>query len=443
VLVQEDEEHDNNSDSFAEILAGLLSDTEISESKIPFLTLSDGNENGDELNLIAGFSSENKLQNDKTSDFSDSAFPIENNSLNAEQLFPYSLELINTELADSLDDTIEIPLELSLFANEEIKDASSLVKKVENNSSMQPDKTEAVTETAIHVSEDTKNQAGTEKQLNDTLPKTDKAVSESANNVSMERARSENAQSSFEFSFNNKQEERPSARADELRNRSRYDRNVRSQGVFEIRDQRTHADQFQARVMPADAAMGRLANLSAQEITLELRLSDFNNAGQSAQTTWEAKASNVLENMLARELHQNFNGDIVRHATMALRDGGESIIRLNLKPETLGNVKILLEMTENKVTGIILVESEEALNAFRKEIASLEQAFKDSGFADANLDLSLSYGDNNSWQEYEENAFAPQMAASSYEDSLREIDLESTVLFDIYNRGQGTINVLA
>jgi len=128
---------------------------------------------------------------------------------------------------------------------------------------------------------------------------------------------------------------------------------------------------------------------------------------------------------------------------MALRDGGESIIKLNLKPESLGNVKILLEMTENKVTGIILVESEEALNAFRREIASLEQAFKNSGFAEASLDLSLSSDGNNAWQEHEEKTFAPQMAASSYEDSLRDSEMETGVLIDIYNRGWNSINMLA
>jgi len=110
---------------------------------------------------------------------------------------------------------------------------------------------------------------------------------------------------------------------------------------------------------------------------------------------WEAKAGGTaVENLLARELHQNFNGDIVRHASMALHDGGEGIIKLALKPDSLGNVKIHLKMSENKVTGHIVVESEEALNAFKKEITSLEQAFRESGFTNAQLNLSLTAGRN-------------------------------------------------
>jgi flagellar hook-length control protein FliK len=49
-------------------------------------------------------------------------------------------------------------------------------------------------------------------------------------------------------------------------------------------------------------------------------------------------------------------------------------------------------MAENKITGHIVVESEEALRAFEREIHSLEQAFRDSGFEGAELDFSLSQG---------------------------------------------------
>jgi len=321
------------------------------------------------------------------------------------------------------------------------KDGSLLVKeKMENEQSSQTvvrNGAENPENSLRSAEEAAKNQIVAEKPQSDSLSKTERNEPQNTNVVSMDKIRTENSKSSSDSSFD-KQEEPPAGKLAQVRNRSRHDRLN-----FEIRDQRTNTEHTQTKpFMSVETAMGRMVNTSAQEITLELRLSDFNNAGQSAQTTWEAKSSSAMENMLARELHQNFNGDIVRHASMALRDGGESFIKLNLKPEHLGNVKILLEMTENKVTGIILVESEEALNAFRREIASLEQAFKDSGFADANLDLSLSSGGKNAWQEEEKN-FASRRASSNYEDSLREIELETGVLFDIYNRDLGSINMLA
>ncbi|MDR3145957.1 MAG: flagellar hook-length control protein FliK [Treponema sp.] len=107
----------------------------------------------------------------------------------------------------------------------------------------------------------------------------------------------------------------------------------------------------------------------------------------------EARPAATFHEMLARELHQNLNGDIVRHASILLRDGGEGLIRLSLKPESLGNVKIRLEMAENKIAGHIIVESDDAFRAFEREIRSLEQAFRDSGFDGANLEMSFARDD--------------------------------------------------
>jgi flagellar hook-length control protein FliK len=242
------------------------------------------------------------------------------------------------------------------------------------------------------------------------------------------------------------QEKEKSGRLDEIRSRSRRDR-----VTFEVRDLRTGSG------TDGQAAFGTRINAGAEtrvsgeipvrEITLDLR---FTGQGQGiqnpaqAQTSWEAKAGNALENMLARELHQSFNGDIVRHASMALKDGGEGTIRIALKPESLGNVKIRLEMTENKITGHIVVESEEALNAFRKEIASLEQAFRDSGYANADLNLSLAAeGRNAEWSGQEANSPLPHNAALRYDDSSRNGE-QDTLLVDVFfRRTPGSINLLA
>jgi hypothetical protein len=113
---------------------------------------------------------------------------------------------------------------------------------------------------------------------------------------------------------------------------------------------------------------------------------------EALQNPRETPLTRNFEDLLARELSQNLNGAIVRQAQVLLRDGGEGTIRLALRPETLGNVKIQLELAEKKITGHIIVESNEALRAFEREIHSLEQAFKDSGFGETSLDMSLASG---------------------------------------------------
>jgi hypothetical protein len=128
-----------------------------------------------------------------------------------------------------------------------------------------------------------------------------------------------------------------------------------------------------------------------------------------------------FESLLARELRQDLSGDIVRGAQVILRDGGEGTIRLSLKPESLGNVKIRLEMAENKIMGHIIVENDETLRAFEQEIRSLEQAFLDAGFDGADLDTALAYGDGQNGRggeksgEEGDSSFFLQTAAASYD----------------------------
>jgi hypothetical protein len=138
-------------------------------------------------------------------------------------------------------------------------------------------------------------------------------------------------------------------------------------------------------------------------------------------------AGQAFEDILVRELHQNLNGDIVRQAAIMVRDGGEGTIKLSLKPESLGMVKIRLEMAENKITGHIIVESNEALRAFEKEIHSLEQAFRDSGFAGASLDMALAgdggqNGGQGRWNS-ETPFFPARVVSSSYDAVAETLDL--------------------
>jgi len=224
----------------------------------------------------------------------------------------------------------------------------------------------------------------------------------------------------------------------ETQNRGRKDKLS-----FEVRDMRSGANNQDGvtQIKAGAEIAAERENIPVKEITLELKLPS--QAQSTAQTAWEAKAGTVaVENMLARELHQNFNGDIVRHASIALHDGGESVIKLALKPDSLGNVKIHLKMSENKITGHIVVESEEALNAFKKEIASLEQAFRESGFTNAQLNLSLTADQQNAdWQEQKTPSFLPGIAAARYDESYSGDSLPVVDVF--FGQRNGSINMLA
>ena len=133
-----------------------------------------------------------------------------------------------------------------------------------------------------------------------------------------------------------------------------------------------------------------------------------------------------FQDALAREIREGAGADIVRHASLVLKDGGEGLIRLNLKPESLGAVKIRLEMADNKIAGSIVVESEEALKAFEKEIRSLEQAFVDGGFDGASLELSVAADGAGDRRNREDGGgpkpfYSERLAAADYDAAAADI----------------------
>jgi flagellar hook-length control protein FliK len=157
---------------------------------------------------------------------------------------------------------------------------------------------------------------------------------------------------------------------------------------------------------------------SSTELTVELRSLGKTQSEISAER--ENRPIQSFQNTLARELHENLNGDIVRHASVMLRDSGEGTIRLSLKPETLGTVKIRLEIAENKVTGRITVESGEAFRAFEQELHSLEQSFCDSGFDGANLEMAFASDGKEGRGNGADNLFSGRRIALSYDAVLSE-----------------------
>ncbi|GHU97165.1 hypothetical protein FACS189483_02330 [Spirochaetia bacterium] len=222
--------------------------------------------------------------------------------------------------------------------------------------------------------------------------------------------------------------------------------------TLEVHDQRTAARTERESVTAIHAGTGREtdggSNHSREtDITVELRSQARSQV--EARADGDNRPTQGFQDMLARELHENVNGDIVRHASVMLRDGGEGTIRLSLKPESLGNVKIRLEMTDNKIAGQIIVESDEALRAFEQEIRALEQAFRDSGFEGASLEMAVAAdgGQNGAGGQGKEGEASPffseRMAASVYDAaSYEDLTEAGNIWFTGGSSGEAQVNML-
>ncbi|MDR2159779.1 MAG: flagellar hook-length control protein FliK [Treponema sp.] len=214
---------------------------------------------------------------------------------------------------------------------------------------------------------------------------------------------------------------------------------------LEVRDFRTPGGQEEGagKAPEGETILRKAAAAGETELVVELR-----GGGRdmfSAENFRELRGSpstQSFESLLARELNQSLSGDIVRHAQAVLRDGNEGTIKLTLRPETLGNVKIRLEMAENKISGHIIVESEEALKAFEREISSLEQAFRNAGFEAADLEMSLNQGGESERRREREDAgslLSAGLIASRYAHE-QEVASEDRGIY--VSGGQITVNML-
>jgi flagellar hook-length control protein FliK len=84
--------------------------------------------------------------------------------------------------------------------------------------------------------------------------------------------------------------------------------------------------------------------------------------------------------------------EVVRQTTFLVRDGGQGEIRLVLKPESLGEVRIRVRLGEDAIEGRILVRTPEAREIFRENLPTLEAALRAQGFETARLDVAVSDG---------------------------------------------------
>ena len=91
---------------------------------------------------------------------------------------------------------------------------------------------------------------------------------------------------------------------------------------------------------------------------------------------------------LARKLKAQEGNEIVHQVKFIMNRAEAGEIRINLRPEALGKVRVMIQMEENRLSGRIFVESAAAREAFRNSLDALQTRLVESGFDSANLELS-------------------------------------------------------
>lgn len=153
------------------------------------------------------------------------------------------------------------------------------------------------------------------------------------------------------------------------------------------------------------------------------------NAGGNTRTITKSFDGNMQN--LARQLRQNAQSDIVRQARFMFRNANSGEIRLILKPEHLGQVRIQLQLQDNHIAGRIIVENSNVRDAFEENMQDLQKAFRDQGMETGSLEVSVGQQHESAADAAGRKASQKSPLASLLEDSvpvLEEIEDERGVV---------------
>jgi flagellar hook-length control protein FliK len=89
-----------------------------------------------------------------------------------------------------------------------------------------------------------------------------------------------------------------------------------------------------------------------------------------------------------QRLREMAGSELTRAAGIILRDGGGEI-KLTLKPESLGNVRIRMNLVDNAIEGRIIVDNAAVKHVFEGSLDSLMRALTAEGFQTASLQVSV------------------------------------------------------
>jgi flagellar hook-length control protein FliK len=115
----------------------------------------------------------------------------------------------------------------------------------------------------------------------------------------------------------------------------------------------------------------------------------------NAETEIEITPGNESRNLqrsaaslLAEKLEAQAGNDIVRQVKVIMNQANAGELRINLRPDNLGQVRIRIRMEDNRLTGRIFVESAAAREAFRNALDGLQTRLVESGFGAADLEMA-------------------------------------------------------
>ena len=96
-----------------------------------------------------------------------------------------------------------------------------------------------------------------------------------------------------------------------------------------------------------------------------------------------------FHNQFLEHLRESGNADIVKNANIILKENNAGEIKLLMKPESLGYVRIKLMLEGDNIAGKIIVDNNSVKEIFESNLDNLIKNFKESGYSGASIDVSV------------------------------------------------------
>ena len=102
---------------------------------------------------------------------------------------------------------------------------------------------------------------------------------------------------------------------------------------------------------------------------------------------FEAPVTKEVSRLFRDYMNETGNKELVRKIDFILKNDNQGEIKLILKPEALGNVRINLSLNENNIAGKIIVDNSSVRDIFLNNMDQLTSLLKDNGYDTASLEV--------------------------------------------------------
>jgi flagellar hook-length control protein FliK len=155
----------------------------------------------------------------------------------------------------------------------------------------------------------------------------------------------------------------------------------------------------------------------------------------------EAPVSKEVSRLFRDYMNETGNKELVRKIDFILKDANQGEIKLILKPEALGNVRINLSLNENNIAGKIFVDNSSVRDILLNNMDELTNMLKENGYDEASLEVWVGQDGNNGQEQNREGESREEKQLRSVK-GLERLEESVPQTAGIDNSGSGQINLV-